>query len=83
MPNRKTLSSVLQSSSTGRDAKEMSQQSPVSEAAQVYKVAQAELRSLPSNRSVYKKRSGLFFLDTKQNVLAETIGKLKAIEKKK
>ena len=51
------------------------------EVAQVYKVAQAELRSLPSNRSVYKKRSALFFLDKKQHVLAETVGKLKAIEK--
>lgn len=60
----------------------MSQNTTVSEAAQVYKVAQAELRSLPSDRKVYKKRSGLFFLDSKQNVLAETVGKLKAIEKK-
>ena len=50
---------------------------------QVLKVAQAELRSLPASRRVYQKRSGLFFRADKQKVLAETLGKLKALEPKK
>lgn len=60
----------------------MSHSTTSSDSLQVLKVAKAELRSLPSNRSVYRKRSGLFFLDSKQNLLAATLGKLKANEKK-
>jgi len=51
--------------------------------AQVHKVAQAELRSLSSDRKVFQQRSGIFFRADKQKVLAETVGKLKAIESKK
>jgi hypothetical protein len=56
---------------------------PANDATQVHKVAQAELRSLPSDRKVFQQRSGIFFRADKQKVLAETVGKLKAIESKK
>jgi len=65
-----------------RRAQEMGRATTEEAAAKVYKVAEAELRCLPANRRVYRKRSGLFFLDSKQNVLADTVGKLRAIEKK-
>lgn len=50
---------------------------------QTLRVAQAELRSLPATRKVYAKRAGVFFRADKQKVLAETLGKLKALEPKK
>ena len=38
---------------------------------------------MSSDRKVFQQRSGIFFRADKQKVLAETVGKLKAIESKK